>query len=349
MGTFRDYLGETLFNASMSSSACEQRAEDYYTWCGNTGTDKPTTATHYPSMTQATFPNDAGCFVEIDFCATNPAISGDAFRDYWAENNMDAGRNQAACLQRAEDFFDSCGGDYNLVRVEATFKPTGQSASYPPGPGSGFVPSSQRDKSPGAPSAAPSKVYPNGYECHIIQTQCARNSKYQGSFVETTRDERCAQISNKGFRNACDQNVCLGRAKIWHEWCRNPLSAQTTSWHKASTWFATWPELTNDIQESMESLAREAASSPDTKNSNNKNNSKGTAAWQEFLDGRPPASSTDQGRAVPSNEKSYGGSTTYSPPSSHGWHGHKKWGHHYRWGHAWWGWLVAHHRRKYGG
>ena len=183
-----------------------------------------------------------------------------------------------------------------------------------------------------------------GYECHIIQAQCARNADYRGSFVETTRDERCARVGNEGFRNACDQNVCLGRAKVWHEWCRNPPGAQTTAWHKASTWFATWPELTDDIQERMELLARQEEAAPPASNRKKNNGSGGgnndtRSAWEEFVSGLPPSSSTEKGRSAPPNQKSGAG---YSPPA---W----SWGgHHRHWGHAWWGWLVGHYRRKFG-
>ena len=309
-GTFRDYMGETLFNASLSSSACAQRAEDYYTWCGNDNVDRPTTSTHYPSKRSKSFP-EAGCFVTIDFCVANPAISGNRFRDYWAENTLNADVDQSACLRRAEDFFYSCGGDPHLVKVKAMFRPTGKTSTYP------------REGTEEIGNASITlAVEDDDYECHIIQSQCRVGGEaYEGSFVETKRDQSCMQLKSFSQRQTCDQTTCLARARQWHEWCKNPSNVQTTAWHKESSWFITYPEVGTIQQTNLGNLAQSNDSRP------------------SFPRPNTPSSPTqsDSGSRVVGPDTNADSS---APPSTSWW----------RWWrnpmHAWWGYLInLHHRR----
>eukprot|EP00933_Yihiella_yeosuensis_P076423 TRINITY_DN8616_c1_g1_i1.p1 TRINITY_DN8616_c1_g1~~TRINITY_DN8616_c1_g1_i1.p1 ORF type:complete len:307 (+),score=56.79 TRINITY_DN8616_c1_g1_i1:46-966(+) len=77
---------------------------------------------------------ESGCTITANQCRNFPEYQRKQFRDTVGEENVGAGKNDAACLKRAQDFHHWCGNDISSgAQVAATFNSLQLSQVYHPG------------------------------------------------------------------------------------------------------------------------------------------------------------------------------------------------------------------------
>ncbi len=102
-GSFKD----NVLNAGSNQAECMQRSVDYYNWCGIQPSSGQTTTAAYlfgveSLQTQSIGPT--ACQISLASCPNAVTMTGT-----FVDNVNNASFSQAACMQRATDFYKSCG------------------------------------------------------------------------------------------------------------------------------------------------------------------------------------------------------------------------------------------------
>jgi hypothetical protein len=110
---FEDVWGDQNQGALTSPAACMQRASDYYNYCGGPTQmiGHTTTATYLSggAIVQTLVVGNS-CQISEDICPLYPNLSGPPFEDVWGDQNQGALTSPDACMQRASDYYNYCGG-----------------------------------------------------------------------------------------------------------------------------------------------------------------------------------------------------------------------------------------------
>ncbi|MEO8629374.1 MAG: hypothetical protein ABI612_14925 [Betaproteobacteria bacterium] len=129
VGTFEDVWGEQFLGAAANPDACMRRATDYYNWCGGASKMNGQTTTASFSIggaqTQRITVGNS-CKMTQNSCSKYPSYVG-TFEDVWGDQNVGASSNPSACMQRASDYYNWCGGAgaMNGQTITATFYTAG--------------------------------------------------------------------------------------------------------------------------------------------------------------------------------------------------------------------------------
>jgi len=199
VGTFEDVWGEENAGAAADPAACMRRATDYYNWCGgarvmNGQTTTATFLAHGTPVQTVTVGNS--CKITQKSCPSFPSVIG-TFEDIWGDQNVSASVTPAACMQRATDYYNWCGGAsvMNGQTTTATFFTAG----------------------------ALTQTLTVGNSCKITQNSCPKFPSYTGTFEDLWGDQ------NTGA--SVDPAACMRRGTDYYNWCggAREMNGQTTT------------------------------------------------------------------------------------------------------------------------
>ena len=121
-----DSWGMLNRNAGNDENACMQRAKEYYDTCSQ-AVDVTTT---FLATGKQTYLKANSCTVKVNgYCSHAPAFSNLNGADTWGILNRNAAADESACVQRASDYFITCGRD---VQVTTVFTKTGKVTTHEP-------------------------------------------------------------------------------------------------------------------------------------------------------------------------------------------------------------------------
>ena len=199
VGTFQDTWGEQNAGASTNPAACMQRATDYYNWCGGARlmNGQTTTAAFFTGATlKQTVTVGNSCKITQSSCPSYPSFTG-TFEDAWGDQNVGASSIPGACMQRATDYYNWCGGAraMNGLTTTATFFTAG----------------------------AQTQTITVGNSCKITQNSCPSHPSSIGTFEDAWGDQNVGASANPA--------VCMRRATEYYNWCggAGAMNGQTTT------------------------------------------------------------------------------------------------------------------------
>jgi len=115
-----------------------------------------------------------GCWITQTHCVRHPGKYVGTFRDVWGEKNVGAGRDEAKCLARAQEYHVYCGNPHT-VSTTAKYRNTQRHRSYP------------------------------AQGCWIHQSTCNRDATWTGVFRDAWGEKK--------LNTGNDQAACLRRAQ----------------------------------------------------------------------------------------------------------------------------------------
>ncbi|KAK3585346.1 hypothetical protein CHS0354_004616 [Potamilus streckersoni] len=120
----RDTYGETNEMAGQDESKCLARAAKQWKVCGSTP-NHPVIAIY--GRTGAMTLGGDGCFFADYGCPAHGSSNrGQIYRDTYAEQHLNASTNEEACLSRAYNQWQYCGGS-DKYPITSIFRPTEKS------------------------------------------------------------------------------------------------------------------------------------------------------------------------------------------------------------------------------
>lgn len=190
VGTFRDTWGEKNVGAGTDEEKCLSRAQEYHVYCGNPHTVS-TTAKYRNTNRHRSYPAQ-GCWIHQSTCNRDATWTG-VFRDAWGEKKLGSGQDEARCMKRAQEYAVWCGNSKRHSTM-AEYRPTGNTGYFPAAKG-----------------------------CFISQDLCVKHPATASPWpFRDLYGEKHVSAGKKASN-------CHARAREYHSWCGNPMSAVTSA------------------------------------------------------------------------------------------------------------------------
>lgn len=204
VGTFRDVWGEKNVGAGRDEAKCLARAQEYHVYCGNPHVVS-TTAKFRNTNRHTSYP-PTGCWIHQSQCNRDATWTG-VFRDAWGEKNLATGTDEARCLKRAREYAVWCGNTHKHTTM-AEFRGSGNTRYYPARKG-----------------------------CFISQDLCVKHPATASPWP--FRD----LYGEKNVKAGQNEQNCMARAREYHQWCGNPMSAVTKAEFRPTLKRASYPAV----------------------------------------------------------------------------------------------------------